>query len=138
MLDAQVPYQCALPVPGKISGEIRERHRFVGNLAKSGVTNYVWSKPLGTEVQRAGDFHDRWCVKCDASECFAQSERIKKCFQIQAAAQLKIRPVSFAAPIGAAGKIPCGIAPLAVCDLEALVVPFSHRRQVPNFVIAAL
>ena len=138
MLDAQVPYQCALPVPGKISGEIRERHRLVGNLAKSGVTDDVWSKPIRSEIYEAGDFDQRRRVKCHVRERATETQSIKKTFQIQAAAHLKICAVALPTPLGTARKTAHAVTPFAVCDLEALVVPFSHRRQVPNFVIAAL
>ena len=77
-------------------------------------------------------------VKLDAGEWFAQPESIKKGFQIQAAAQLEIGDVGFAVPISAPRKIALAVAPLAMCDVQVLVIPFGSSGQVSHFVTAAL
>ena len=138
MAHTQVPDERALAVPGEIGSKIGERYLIITELPKGGVPDQIWPKSIRSEIYRAGDFDQRRRVKLDAGEWFAQPESIKKGFQIQAAAQLEIGDVGFAVPISAPRKIALAVAPLAMCDVQVLLIPFASSGQVSHFVAAAL
>jgi hypothetical protein len=56
MAQPEVPEERALAIPGKISREIRERHRFVSEPAKGGVADHFRSKAIRPKIYRARDF----------------------------------------------------------------------------------
>src|SRR6266446_10090173 len=138
MAHAQVPNQCALPVPGKIRGEIREGGLLVRELPKRGVSDDFWSKSIRSEIYRAGNLDERRRVKFRACERFAQAKSIKKRLQIQAAARFEIGGVRFPVPISASGKTALAIAPFAMRDVQVPIIPFGSSGKISHFVAAAL
>src|SRR6476660_6743320 len=136
MAHAQIPNQCALAVPGKIRGELREGRLLVRELPKGGVPDDLWSKSIRSKIYRAGDLDQGRRVKFRAGERFAQAKSIKKGLQIQGAARFEIGGVRFPVPISASGKAALAVAPFAMCDVQVLTIPFSSSGQVADFVAA--
>ena len=124
MAYAQVPDKRTLAIPGKVRSKIGERNLLVGELPKSGVPNDIGPKSARPESQRARNFNQGRRVKLDAGKRFAQPEGIEKGFQIHTAAHLDIGAIGFVVPISAGGKIAFGIGPLAMANIQALVIPF--------------
>src|SRR5215471_10650668 len=138
MVDAQLVDECAFAIPRKIGGEIGERHVFVRERSKSSVSDNVRPKLLGAEIHRAGDFDQRGRIELRVFERFPETESCKKCFQIEAALNLEFGGVAFPIPIAAAGETAPAVAPLAMRDIQPLVVPFCGSGEVSSFVAAAL
>src|SRR5262245_66410082 len=70
-------------------------------------------------------------------ERFSQAKGIKECFQIEAALNLEFGGVAFPIPIAAPVETAPAVAPLAVRDVQPLVIPFCCSGEIPNFVAAA-
>src|SRR5207249_3622760 len=138
MADAQLVDECAFAIPRKIGGEIGERHVFVRERSKSSVPDDVRPKLLSAEIHRTSDFDQRGRIELRIFERLAETESSKKCFQIKAALNLEFGGVAFPIPIAAAGETAPAVAPLAMRDIQPLVVPFCGSGEVSNFVAVAL
>src|SRR6266446_8469586 len=138
MPDAQIVDECAFAIPRKIGGEIGERHAFVRERSNSSVPDDVRPKLLGAEIHRTGDCDQRRRIELRVFERFPETECSKKCFQIETALNLEFGSVAFPIPIATAGETALAVAPLAMRDIQPLVVPFCGSGEVSNFVAAAL
>src|ERR1051326_413272 len=138
MTDAQLVDECAFAIPRKIGGEIGERDVFVRERSKRSGPDDVRPKVLGAEIHRTGDFDQRGRIEVHIFEELSGTESRKKCFQIEAALNLEFGGVAFPIPIAIAGETAPGVAPLAMRDIQPLVVPFCGSGEVSNFVAAAL
>src|SRR5882757_2257565 len=138
MSQAQFPDHCALAVPRKISCEIGKWNLFVSELAKGKASDDIRLEAVGLKIYRAGNLDHRRRLKFDAGNRLAQSECVKKRFQIQTAARLHTRAASFHMPIGAPGKTANTTTPFEMCNIQLLIVPFCCRGEVSHFVTASL
>ena len=138
MTQAQVPDQCPLAVPRKISCKIGKRNFLVSEPAKGKVSDDLWLEAIGPKIYRAGNLDDWRRLKFDCRNRLAKSECVKKRFQIQTAARLQTRPAVFHIPTGAPGKTAHTITPFAMCNIQQLVAPFCCRGEVSHFVAAPL
>jgi hypothetical protein len=138
MTQAQVPDQCALAVPRKISGEVGKRNFLVTEPAKGKVSDDIRFEAIGPKIYRAGNLDDWRRLKFDCRNRLAESERVKKRFQIQTAARLQTRLVALHIPVSAPGKTAHTVTPFAMCNIQLLVVPFCCRGELSHFVAAPL
>src|SRR6266496_368353 len=138
MSQAQVPDQCALAVPRKISCEIGKWNFLVSEPAKSNVSDDIRLEAIGPKIYRAGNLDDWRRLKFDCRNRLAKSECVKKRFQIQTAARLQTRLVALHIPVGAPGKTAHTVVPFAMCNIQLLVVPFCCGGEVFHFIAAPL
>src|SRR6266536_3181898 len=104
MTQAQVPDQCALAVPRKISCEIGKRNFLVSEPAKGKVSDDIRLEALGPKIYRAGNLDDWRRLQFDCRNRLDKYECVKIRFQNQAGARLKPRLVGLHIASGERGK----------------------------------
>ena len=138
MAHAQLVNECSFAIPRKIRTKIGERHIFIRKRSKSSVPDDVGSNLLRTEIYRTCDFDERRRTEFRFFERFAQTESIKKCLQIEAALNLEFGDFAFPIPIGTTGDTAPVVAPLIMCNIQPLIVPFCGSGRVSYFIAVAL
>ena len=139
MSQAQVPDQCALAVPGKISCEIRERDFFVGESAKSNVSNDARLEAIRPKIVPSRKPRPQAALEIQCSASGSPSPNAsRKAFKSRLLRVWKLALLPCTFQFGAACKTAHVIAPFAMCDIQLLVVPFCGHGEVSHFVAAPL